>query len=122
MTAPHRALAPMLFPGLLHLRMKPMPPVEPPWFSDGWIELTNPDHPHWRALCETDWDIRCELARGVRGATYRAAWWQRFGDGYQVLMHMRVIMCPTSGELSFEPFSESEEPRTRGSHSARRGL
>jgi len=92
----------------MHVRMRPLPPPEPPWFSEGWIELTHPDRPHWRALCETDWDIRCELERGVRGATYRAAWWARFGDGYQVVLQMEVKRCPSSGELSFEPCSAAE--------------
>jgi hypothetical protein len=68
---------------------------EPSWMLSGWIELTCWASPGWRAICETAFDVECEMQRGKRGVVYRARWF-----GPAVGDHCPVIDCC---ELALSP-------------------
>jgi hypothetical protein len=101
-----------VFPGTTQFQApetpEPLPP-EPPWMLSGWIELTCRSRPGWRAICETSFDVACEIQRGPRFLLYRAL--RRgpaVGDHFPILGVYYVALGPFSGQLVVMPAETGE--------------
>lgn len=82
-------------------KIQPPRPPEPNWMIEyGWIELTSPARPGWRAIHETWWDACDEIYRGPQTAVYRAV---EHGpaedDRCPVLQRITLIVDPESCEV-----------------------
>jgi hypothetical protein len=101
MKVPHRALNPALFPGLCKIRVKPFPPVEFPWMvAFGWFEISDPERPGWRAICETVEDVSTVLSQcPIR--IYRLIRRGPAGVAFRAIARWDVARGPSSGRLAF---------------------
>lgn len=104
-----------IFPGTTQFEA-PEPPAEsapePPWMLSGWIELSCRARPGWRAICETRFDVACEIQRGPQCVIYRAV--RRgpaVGDHFPVLEVVDIGMGMISKQLVVVPVVISRRKR-----------
>jgi hypothetical protein len=98
-----------IFPELLEVRGPTGYNPEPPWMFDGWIELTCWARPGWRAICETTWDVECEMASGPEGAVHRAlVRGPAIGDEVPILEVLALAITPDTHQL-IELVDEEDE-------------
>lgn len=99
MTVPHRSLTPARFPGLMRFPRAVAPP-EPNWMVEsGWWELTNVWRPGLRLICETTWDIHCELAIRPKLILWRAVRRGSAREGHRIAGVFQVAIGMVDGTL-----------------------
>lgn len=95
----NKLFQPKIYPAMLLVRR--LYADEPSWMLAGWIELTCWASPGWRAICETSFDVQCEMERGKRGVVYTAlVRGPMVGDECPVLDQLELALSPEGAVVS----------------------